>query len=318
MIRIHLLLVCFLLIGTSNNSFSQDISLEDSTGLPGDHFDLAAALEMLKQSGSPEEFEKNLNKEENGVNNLDLNGDGTIDYIQVVEFSEGDVHAFALRIAVNKEESQDIAVIDIEKTDETSARLQIIGDEELYGNDAILEPYDEVIQGGKSGPSPATEIKVVFVNVWTWGFIRFIYRPNYVVWASPYYWGYYPPFWKPWKPYGWRHYRKRMFVYGPMYHYNPVFHLKKAHGVYWSHKAHSIYVGKKYAPAHTWHKQKYGSNAYHGGKQSAPIHPNTGKKTGPKSKPTIHKNSQPNKPNGSNKKNQPGKSNRPVKSSGKH
>ena len=78
-------------------SFSSNAQ-QDSTGMPGDNFSLQGALEMFKQSGSPEEFEKLINTEDKNVNNLDLNGDGDIDYIKVIDKSANDVHAFILQI----------------------------------------------------------------------------------------------------------------------------------------------------------------------------------------------------------------------------
>jgi len=42
----------------------------DSTGLPGDNFDLQGALAMFQKASSPEDFEKLLNTEDNNVNNL--------------------------------------------------------------------------------------------------------------------------------------------------------------------------------------------------------------------------------------------------------
>src|SRR5690606_33363692 len=48
--------------------------------VPGDNFSLEGALELFKKSSSPEEFEKMLNTPDTKVNNLDLNGDGYIDY----------------------------------------------------------------------------------------------------------------------------------------------------------------------------------------------------------------------------------------------
>ena len=49
--------------------------------VPGDNFSLEGALELFKKSASPEEFERSLNDPDSRVNNLDLNGDGYIDYI---------------------------------------------------------------------------------------------------------------------------------------------------------------------------------------------------------------------------------------------
>ncbi|HMW27727.1 MAG TPA: hypothetical protein PKC51_13835, partial [Ferruginibacter sp.] len=109
----------------------------DSTGLPGDNFSLQGALEMFKKAGSPEEFEKLINTQSNNINNLDLNGDGDIDYVRVIDKSEKDAHAFVLQVAVSENENQDIAVIELEKNGSESAVLQIVGDEEIYGEQVI-------------------------------------------------------------------------------------------------------------------------------------------------------------------------------------
>src|SRR5687768_17815048 len=58
-------------------SYGQAVEAE----VPGDNFSLEGALELFKQSDSPEEFERLLNSPDSKVNNLDLNGDGYIDYI---------------------------------------------------------------------------------------------------------------------------------------------------------------------------------------------------------------------------------------------
>src|SRR5258705_10974937 len=97
----------------------------DSTGLPGDNFSLQGALAMFQKASSPEDFEKLLNAEDNHVNNLDLNGDGEIDYIRVIDNSERDAHAFMLQAVMYENESQDIDVIEMEKTDDTLGAVQI-------------------------------------------------------------------------------------------------------------------------------------------------------------------------------------------------
>jgi hypothetical protein len=75
---------------------AQNQSGVDSTGLPGDNFSLQGALEMFQKAGSPEDFEKLLNEENNHVNNLDLNDDGKIDYIRVIDNSEKNAHALCI------------------------------------------------------------------------------------------------------------------------------------------------------------------------------------------------------------------------------
>jgi len=73
----------------------------DSASIPGDNFSLEGALELFKKSTSPEEFEKMLNAPDSKVNNLDLNGDGDVDYIRVIDKNEGNVHAFILQSVIS-------------------------------------------------------------------------------------------------------------------------------------------------------------------------------------------------------------------------
>lgn len=166
----------------------------DSTGLPGDNFSLSGALEMFKKAETPEAFEKMINTQDNNVNNLDLNGDGNIDYIKVIDKNEGDAHAFILQASVSETENQDIAVIEMEKEGDGKANLQIIGDEDIYGESLILEP---VSQKSEQAAKPATNVSV---NVWTWPMVRYVYAPAYTVWISPYGWRVRPVWWRPWRP----------------------------------------------------------------------------------------------------------------------
>lgn len=179
---------------------------QDSTGLPGDQFSLEAALDLFKNSADLESFETSLNLKDKQVNNLDLDGDGNVDYIRVVDHKEGDAHAIILQVAMGKDEAQDVAVIELEKTADKTAMVQIRGSEELYGKDVIFEPYAEQdIQDAKGprGPAPASMHWVrVWVNVWSWPCVNYLYDPYYDVWVSPWYWGYYPPWWRPWSPWG--------------------------------------------------------------------------------------------------------------------
>ena len=149
---------------------AQGKSQADSTGLAGDHFSLEAALDLFKASTSPEDFEMKLNSADNPVNNLDLNEDGEVDYIRVIDNKDGDVHAIVLQVPVSEDQSQDIAVIEIEKDGPESAILQIIGDATLYGQERIVEPYDESASDDqdRGGPSVRATYARVVVNVWFW------------------------------------------------------------------------------------------------------------------------------------------------------
>ena len=243
--KLLFLFVCF--AATSISAKAQ----EDSTGMPGDNFSLQGALEMFKQSASIEEFEKLINTESKNVNNLDLNGDGDIDYIKVIDKASKDVHAFILQVAVSETENQDIAVIELEKTGDTTAILQIIGDEEIYGEQVIVEASDEGDEvesdndGKGSGPSfnyNYNEVSRIIVNVFYWPSVRFVYRPAYVPWVSPWRWRHYPGWWRPWRPVRWHVFHPRRLVYHRHCAVVRTHRVVVAHRVYTPHRASSAVV----------------------------------------------------------------------------
>jgi hypothetical protein len=167
---------------------------QDRQDVPGDDFSLEGALELFKKSASPEEFERKLNSSESRVNNLDLNGDGEIDYIRVIDRNEGNVHAFIMQAVLSNTESQDVAVIELEKLANGKAVLQITGDEDVYGIETIIEPTEEVRVN--AGTSTARTV----VNVWAWPSVQYVYSPYYEVWVSPWHWYYRPIWWYSWRP----------------------------------------------------------------------------------------------------------------------
>src|SRR5688572_21432641 len=62
-----------------------------------DNFDLQRVGNYLEQSDDPEEFERYLN-DDDGINNLDLNGDGYADYVSVEEFEDRDSNSRGLSL----------------------------------------------------------------------------------------------------------------------------------------------------------------------------------------------------------------------------
>ncbi|HRS39328.1 MAG TPA: hypothetical protein P5292_09135, partial [Bacteroidia bacterium] len=93
---------------------SMALAQQDSTarlGLPGDNLNLAAVLDVFRQSPTLESFESALNADTSKINNLDLNNDGKVDYIKVVDRPEENVHTIVLQVDLNEKETQDVAVI---------------------------------------------------------------------------------------------------------------------------------------------------------------------------------------------------------------
>lgn len=227
-------------------------NLLDSTGLPGDNFSLQGALEMFKKAGSPEEFEKLLNTEDNKVNNLDLNGDGNIDYIKVVNKKENNVQVFVLQDQVSDKESQDIAVIELQKNSDDNAVVQIVGDEDIYGEETIVEPDDEsnaynmMESSFASGPNMESDAydasRGIVVNVWFWPCVRYVYAPSYVVWVSPWSWYHHPMWWRPWRPLPWYAYRPMRVRYYPHYTFVQTRRVVYANRIYRPMRVTSVTV----------------------------------------------------------------------------
>lgn len=248
--KITTLFLLLLLTGAQLQLLAQ----QDSTGLPGDHFDLQGALELFKNSESLEAFEKALNTSANEVNNLDTDEDGNVDYVKVIDHADSGAHAITLQVDVNESESQDIAVIEIEKTGDASAELQIVGDEEFYGEDYIVEPAEEQTSTMDGRFTSGFAPPVVIVNVWAWRPVRFIYAPSYVVWVSPWKYRVYPPYWKPWRPVAWRVHHARVVRY---HHHCRVVHVHRvgrAHRVYHRHRVAS----------HPYHQRNAGRHPHNG------------------------------------------------------
>src|SRR5690606_7304498 len=132
-------------------------------------------------------------------------------YIRVIDRYEGNVHAFILQAVVSERENQDIAVITLEKLANGKAVLQIIGDEDIYGVETIIEPTREVRTYG------GTRTTHLVIDVWAWPFVRYVYGPHYSVWISP--WGWYsrPHWWHPWHPIAYYDYYPYWRSYRPYY-----------------------------------------------------------------------------------------------------
>lgn len=115
-----------------------------------------------------------LNNPDSAFCNLDLNGDGQVDYLRVVETGEGSKRLIVLQAILAKDIYQDVASIYVEKDEaKNEVKVQIVGDEYVYGTNYIIEPvyvYRPVIYD------------------WFWG-------TAWVAWYSPWYWGYYPSWW---------------------------------------------------------------------------------------------------------------------------
>ena len=208
------------------------------TGYEGDFFSLEGALDLFKQSRTLRDFERKLNTEENWVNNLDLDYDGRIDYIRVEHRRQGNFHAIVLQALLDRYDVQDVAVIEIEVIGRGEAVLQIVGDEDLYGEEGIVEPA-EGYSDSRSGYHPDYG---GFVNVFYWEPVQYILGRQYVVYVSPYRWHYYPVWWRPWVPCAWSVFRPRIVIYHRYYHIVHIHRVVRVHNFYRPHRSYSYVV----------------------------------------------------------------------------
>ena len=177
-----------------------------------ENLDLKTVATIFGQAKDLEQFEQMLNNPETALSNLDLNGDGQVDYLRVVEVADGNQHLVVVQAVLAKDIYQDVASIFVEQDPATkSVTVQVIGDEYIYGTNYIIEPvyiYRPVIYD------------------WFWG-------PSWVAWHSPYYWDYWPTWWRPyyciaphlyWDHCYWHHYHHPICSYRTVHHPHHRYH----------------------------------------------------------------------------------------------
>ena len=98
-------------------SFSaQDLTTVEASNTDiSDNLDLEAVASIFAEAENLEDFEKRLNDPETRISNLDLNEDGYVDYLRVVEKVEGDddaklVYAFR-RVLTRPPSSEELDVL---------------------------------------------------------------------------------------------------------------------------------------------------------------------------------------------------------------
>jgi hypothetical protein len=139
-----------------------------------DEFDLQRVGPLLERSHNPQEFERYLN-EDNGINNLDLNGDGYADYLSVGEYYDRGPYERGLSLydCFGPDQIQEIATVVFYRDDPTwpGARVLVTGDDTIYGDDIYYETnwYDRPVE-----------------------LINFVFA-THDPYRSPYYYNYYPP-----------------------------------------------------------------------------------------------------------------------------
>ena len=172
------------------------------------NLDLKTVATLFGQAKDLEQFEQMLNNPDSAFSNLDLNGDGEVDYLRVIETADNNRHLVVIQAVLAKDIYQDVASIFVEKDEKNQVTVQVVGDEYIYGANYIIEPV---------------YIYRPYIYDWFWG-------PSWVCWHSPYYWGSWPSWWHPfycvdpflyWDHCYWHHYHYPICSYRTGHHHHP-------------------------------------------------------------------------------------------------
>ena len=160
------------------------------------YLDLQAVAAAFAEAKSVKEFEMLLNSSRYMINNLDLNGDGYIDYLRVLETRKGYYHALLIQACIAPGLFQDVATLVAERR-ANLLYVEVIGDPYLYGYNYIVRP---------------TFVK----RPPMWDMFG---KPTYTTWNSPYYHGHWPSYYQRTKPMYLSHYQAYVCTYMTNHHY---------------------------------------------------------------------------------------------------
>ena len=222
----------FLLVSYCLVFAQEDVTIVAPTSEAADGLDLKAVSELFKDSENLAAFEKALNDPELGINNLDLDDDGEVDFIRVVEEVADDTHVIILQVPLAENEFQDVATIEVEKSGEDEYNMQIHGDEVIYGVNYYVAP--------------------VSVHVHTWPLITWIYRPVYRPYRSVFRVGFYPRWWRPYRHVTIKTYRTRTvrWTSRSTFHFTKTTRVRSVHKIKYQPRSSTL-VKKKTSVTHT-------------------------------------------------------------------
>ena len=191
-----------------------------------DNLDLQAVASIFGDSRDLEDFEYRLNDPNSRISNLDLNNDGYVDYLRVVELVESNTHLVVVQAVLGQDMFQDIATIEVERQKKRgNVYVQVVGNSFLYGPNYIYEPVYV------SRPP-------LFSLFWTNS-----YRP----YQSSWYWGNYPSYYYNYSPYATNIYIGHIhnhINYNNNYFYHPY---------RYSNRARTLYQGNR----HDYYERQY-------------------------------------------------------------
>lgn len=150
-----------------------------TSNVPGQGLDLQALIGLTKQSKDAESLERMLNQP-GSINNLDLDEDGQVDYIRVQEYGGGNTKNFSFVALLKDGQEQEVANLVIEQTPgQPEATVQVQGHPSVYGPNVY---YSAVLP-------IATAL-----------FLAWALTPRPAFYVSPFGFGAFPPYYRPYAP----------------------------------------------------------------------------------------------------------------------
>ena len=193
-------LLAIILLTTTQCVAQNRFTVEAQNSDISNNLDLKAVASIFGEAKDLQDFEMRLNDYDSQISNLDLNNDGEVDYLRVIETSENNIHLVVIQAVLAKDVFQDVASIVVERNSNRTY-VQVIGDPFMYGENYIVEP----------------------VYIYTPSIFSFFWGDFYSPWNSPYYWGYYP-----------RYYHNRHPFTVNIYMTNIYSHINHDHKFYYS------------------------------------------------------------------------------------
>jgi hypothetical protein len=195
------------------------------------YLDLHAVAAAYSEARSTREFEQLLNSSKYMINNLDLNRDGYVDYLRVIETRKGQYYAYLIQACLAPSVFQDVATLVAERRAST-LYVEVVGDSYLYGYNYVVRP---------------TFVKRPLM----WDVYGYA---NYTVWVSPYYYGVWPSYYTRPKTVYITHYQAYVKTYITHHHYchacdypthcfyNDYTHMTRPHNRHDYHQQHPEYA----------------------------------------------------------------------------
>lgn len=204
----------------------QTVTVSANSSDISEGLDLKVVAKLFAEAENLEQFEMTLNNPDSAFCNLDLNGDGQVDYLRVVETGEGNKRLIVLQAVLAKDIYQDVASIYVEKDEKNEVSVQVVGDEYVYGTNYVIEPV---------------YIYRPIIYDWFWS-------DSWYAWHSPWYWGYWPGWWYVHSCWAHDWYWHHCYAFHHHHHWCTFRHAERPHSGY--HELHQGVGRRDYAVAH--------------------------------------------------------------------